>query len=234
MKSTYKSIVSSKLICVFLAAFANGCNLLPAKEDPNLYAVTTPKPIKPVTVVTGSIYHESTAYRLFEDSKARRVGDILTIVLNEKTNAIKKAKTDTTKDNTIDTSTVTPTLLGRPVTKGGASILGANLGSSQEFEGEGNSEQSNALTGTVAVTVADVLPNGNLVVKGQKRMVLNQGEEFIQISGIVRPEDITANNSVSSTLVADARITYSGKGAVADSNAMGWLSRFFLSTYWPF
>jgi flagellar L-ring protein FlgH len=84
------------------------------------------------------------------------------------------------------------------------------------------------------VTVADVLPNGNLVVRGEKWLTLNQGDEYIQISGIVRPIDIRTDNTVLSGLVADARITYSGKGMVADSNKMGWLSRFFASAIWPF
>ena len=90
------------------------------------------------------------------------------------------------------------------------------------------------MNGTISVTVASVYPNGNLFVQGQKRMFLNQGDEFIKISGIVRPLDIGVNNTIPSTLLADARIVYSGEGAVSDSNKMGWLARFFNSQYWPF
>lgn len=180
----------------------------------------------------GSIYQASSHVPLFEDQRARRVGDILTIVLTEKTNATKKATTSTKKENS--TSTGTPTIFGRPVTKGGTNILGVDIGSSQEFTGEGDSTQSNALTGTISVTVVKVLENGNLIVRGRKRLTLNRGDEYLNISGIVRAADIKSDNTVSSTLIADARITYSGNGAVAESNQMGWLARFFNSPYWPF
>ena len=180
----------------------------------------------------GSIYQGQACSFIFEDLKARRVGDILTIVLSEKTNAKKKATTSTKKENTTDLGT--PTVFGGGVTLNGRNVLGANIESAQEFTGEGDSEQSNALNGTISVTVADIYPNGNLFVRGQKRMFLNQGDEYIQISGIVRPMDISVRNTVPSTLLADARIVYSGEGAVSDANKMGWLARFFNSQYWPF
>jgi flagellar L-ring protein precursor FlgH len=109
-----------------------------------------------------------------------------------------------------------------------------DLSGSRSFEGEADASQSNSLSGAITVTIADVLPNGNLVVRGEKWLTLNQGEEFIQVSGIVRPQDVTTANTVLSTQIADARITYSGKGTLADSNRMGWLARFFNSPVWPF
>ena len=228
---TTNQITVIKIVSLFSVVLLQGCFSTMTKQEAS-YEATIPQYEAPKVLNNGAIYQASTADPLFEDLKARREGDILTIVLSEKTNATKSAKTSATKDTTIDTGT--PIVLGRPVTSGGTNILSANIESEQEFEGEGESEQSNELTGTVAVTVAKVLPNGNLFVRGQKRMVLNQGEEFVQISGIVRPVDIAADNTISSTLVADARITYSGKGAVADSNVAGWLARFFLSAYFPF
>jgi flagellar L-ring protein precursor FlgH len=209
-----------------------GCATNETKVSKNSFSATHPVPVKPAHSSMGSIYREQAGSFIFEDLKARRVGDILTIVLSEKTNAKKKATTSTKKENTTDLGT--PTIFGGGVTLNGRNVLGANIESAQEFTGEGDSEQSNALNGTISVTVADVYPNGNLFVRGQKRMFLNQGDEYIQISGIVRPMDIGVNNTVPSTLLADARIVYSGEGAVSDSNKMGWLARFFNSQYWPF
>ena len=151
--------------------------------------------------------------------KARRVGDTVTIRLAERTQASKSASTDAKKDSTIDTGF--PILLGGTVTLNGDEILNNEWETTQEFEGEGNSSQSNRLDGNITVTVAEVYPNGNLLVRGEKWLTLNQGEEFVQISGIVRPVDIGADNSVPSFKVADARITYSGKGTLADANQPG-------------
>lgn len=183
-------------------------------------------------IIMGSIYQGQSSSFIFEDSKARYIGDVLTIVLSEQTNATKSATTSTTKESKTDTGI--PSLFGAPVTHGGRNLLGANIDASHEFTGEGDSEQSNALNGTITVTVSQVYPNGNLYVSGQKLIFLNQGEEYIQISGIVRQADIGSNNQVSSTQLADARITYSGTGAIADANKMGWLARFFNSAVWPF
>ena len=112
--------------------------------------------------------------------------------------------------------------------------LSTNLSSSNTFSGESDSAQSNSLNGDITVTVADVFPNGNLYVRGEKRLNLNQGNEYIKISGIVRPVDIGSDNTVSSTKVADATIIYNGDGAGADANKLGWIARFFISAVFPF
>jgi flagellar L-ring protein precursor FlgH len=222
-----------KIAVVFIAyTMINGCAMHETRNAPNQYRATISPPAPPTSVSMGSIYQAQAGSFIFEDLKAKRIGDILTIVLSEKTNATKKASTSTKKEN--DVSLGTPTVFGGGVTLNGRNVLGATVESAQEFTGEGDSEQSNALNGTISVTVAEVYPNGNLFVKGQKRILLNQGDEYIQISGIVRPMDISVNNSIPSTLLADARIVYSGEGAVSDSNKMGWLARFFNSGYWPF
>lgn len=213
-------------------AIINGCALQEPRMSPEQYRATIPPPAAPPSVSMGSIYQAQASSFIFEDLKAKRIGDILTIVLSEKTNATKKASTSTKKENDIDLGT--PTVFGRGVTLNGTNVLSASVDTNKEFTGEGDSEQSNALNGTISVTVAEVYPNGNLFVKGQKRILLNQGDEYIQISGIVRPMDISVNNSIPSTLLADARIVYSGEGAVSDANKMGWLARFFNSGYWPF
>ncbi|WJW74608.1 flagellar basal body L-ring protein FlgH [Thiohalobacter sp. IOR34] len=226
-------------VVLLLGGLLGGCATVP-HQHPSYRPVMPPMP-KPPPQTDGSIYQPGFATPLFEDLKARRVGDILTIVLQEKTQASKKATTSTKKETGL--TAANPTLLGSALrfdipllrhAAGRANTLQNTLDSSSDFTGEGDSKQSNSLSGNITVTVAEVLPNGNLYVRGEKWLTLNQGDEFIQISGIVRPTDIRADNSVLSGQVADARITYSGKGTLADANSMGWLARFFNSPIWPF
>jgi flagellar L-ring protein precursor FlgH len=112
-----------------------------------------------------------------------------------------------------------------------ANILKTPLSASSDntFEGKGDSASNNAFTGTIAVTVIEVLPNGNLLVSGEKQMNINQGGEFVRFSGVVNPMNVSAANSVSSTQVADARMEYKGTGYIDEAQTMGWLARFFLS-----
>ena len=191
---------------------------------------------------TGGIYRSGQNMSLFEDLKARRVGDTLTVVLVEKTSASKNASTSTKKENTVDIAS--PTIFGSgvqfdaprqlPLANRTNNDLSVALSSGKEFKGEGDSSQGNSLSGNITVTVAEVLSNGNLVIRGQKMLTLNQGDEHIRISGIVRPSDIRSDNSILSSQVADAQIIYTGNGMIADSNNMGWLARVFSSKWWPF
>lgn len=186
-------------------------------------------PLPPPT--PGSLYQAGGAMSLFADNTARRVGDLLTIQLIESTRASKSAKTTTSKDQTVEMDA--PVILGQTPTMNGLP-LGTTLKGGREFDGQGDSSQSNSLAGFVTVTVVERLPNGNLVVAGEKRLSLNQGEETVRISGVVRPVDISTTNVVPSFKVADAQITYGGKGSIAESNQMGWLARFFNSGWAPF
>ncbi len=186
----------------------------------------------PAAPADGSIFHTGRNVALFEDSKARQVGDILTVLLVEKTDAKKSANTSTSKDSSVGVTS--PTIAGRPVTAGGTEILNFDLGSEQAFAGGGDSTQSNALTGALSVVVTRVLPNGNMVVRGQKQIELNQGREMVSVEGIVRPVDIQPGNTVTSDRVANARIRYGGRGVIEDANSMGWLARFFNSAFFPF
>jgi flagellar L-ring protein precursor FlgH len=223
-----------------------GCAEVQHKPDP-AFAATYPeaapeKQARPSGGIYQASYQPGATLYLFEDVKPRRPGDVLTVVLVEETSASKAAKTATSKKNSTDISN--PTLLGSPVQFGTPGFLpleshsgnglGTSLEGKRDFAGSGNSSQSNSLTGRVTVTVAQVLANGNLVVRGEKWLKLNQGEEYVQISGIVRPADIRPDNTVLSTQVADARIAYTGKGAINDANVMGWLARFFTSAIFPF
>jgi len=218
---------SNLLIALTTAFLLSGCTGLPPR-DQGSFEPPPPSAMPDYQPVDGSIYSRATARPLFEDIKARNVGDLLTIVLTESTNASKSATTTTNKESALDMPL--PTLFGRQ----GNKVFNNEIEAGRDFSGSGDSEQSNSLSGTITVSVVDVYPNGNLLVRGQKNVWLNQGEEYVQVSGIVRPEDISADNTVPSTRVANARIAYAGTGALADANAQGWLSRFFNSPVWPF
>lgn len=217
-------------LCAMLAAALAlaACAAGPSRQPGDYPPAAVQAPLPPAA--DGSVYQPGTAIALFEDHKARRVGDTITVRLAERTQASKSASTDAQKNSRVDTGA--PTILGTNLTVGGRDVLSNDWGSSQEFAGKGSSSQSNSLNGNITVTVAEVLPNGNLVVRGEKWLTLNQGEEYIQITGIVRPADIAVDNSVPSYKVADARITYSGNGVVPDANRPGLLSRFFMKL-WP-
>ena len=220
------------LIAVMLLALLSACSSAPARDQSADYESAAPSVIEDDVSNMGSVYRSGYGMSLFLDRRARQVGDIITITLEEKTDASKSSKTATGKESNISVPTVT--LLGRGVTHNGVPILSSGVSSDQDFSGQGTSSQSNSLTGSITVTVSEVLRNGSLRVRGEKWVTINQGEEFIRIKGIVRPEDIGADNAVPSYKVADARITYSGKGALADANSMGWLGRVFQSVLSPF
>ncbi|MGH8076583.1 MAG: flagellar basal body L-ring protein FlgH [Lysobacter sp.] len=170
--------------------------------------------------------------RLFQDTKAREVGDLLTIVLVENTQAKTNANTAVTKDSGVGMSA--PSIFGQGVTYKGKSILEAEIEGSRKFGGAGNSAQSNQLDGDITVTVVEQLGNGNLRVAGEKHVRLNQGDELVQVQGIVRIADIGPDNRITSDRVGEAQILYGGRGTLARSNAMGWLGRFFNSAAFPY
>ncbi|MEM9171317.1 MAG: flagellar basal body L-ring protein FlgH [Pseudomonadota bacterium] len=192
-----------------------------------------PPPVMPVAVPAsdGSIFQTNLDVRWFEDLRAARVGDILTVRLQENTQAQKSSSTSATKNSTADIAS--PSILGQQVTRQDNPILAATVDSDSEFSGEGTSAQSNSLAGDITVTVVERLANGNLVIRGEKWVTLNQGDEFIRLSGIIRPFDIAPDNSVSSSRVANARITYSSKGVLAEANKMGLLQRLVQWRWFP-
>ncbi|WP_375393520.1 flagellar basal body L-ring protein FlgH [uncultured Sphingomonas sp.] len=170
----------------------------------------------------GAIFQVAGGYAaLYEGSRAKRVGDPLTIVLVEATAASKSS--DSSVDSTGGISLTPPTTGALSLFKG----TDAAASGGRNFKGTGTADQANSLTGQVSVTVAEVYANGTMLVRGQKRVTLNRGDEFVQIKGIVRSADIDADNRVLSTRVADAQIAYTGKGDVARASRQGWLSHFF-------
>jgi len=218
--------------CFFLlmGIILAGCDTLP-KRDPD-FSPVQPADLRPPMQNNGAIYQAGYDMRLFENIVASRVGDILTVTLVEKTQADKKTGLKAAKDNSISVSA--PTLWGVASQALLGRDLKTQLASAHKFAGKGQASQSNSLTGDISVTVVAVLPNGNLKIRGEKRVALNDGSEYIRLSGIVRPQDISVSNTIPSTKVADATIMYTGDGSVADSSKMGWFARFFLSPLFPF
>lgn len=180
----------------------------------------------------GAIYAQGTDVSLWNNVTARNVGDTLTIRLEESTSAQKTASTTTSKAS--EASLAGPQVFGRPVTINGTPILEGSMNNESSFAGNGASKQSNALDGQISVTVAKRFANGNLLVRGQKLVMINTGREYVRVQGIVRPSDIAPDNSVVSWKVADAYISYGGQGTVANASKPGWLYRFFNSPLTPF
>jgi flagellar L-ring protein FlgH len=195
------------------------------KKAPDPHVVYAPSaPVAPpAAAADGAIFHASYGYApLTSGMRAAHVGDIVTILLVEKTQASKSNSAATDRSGSIS---LTP-----PVTGPISSLLkGTDIGTSAggKFDGKGAAAQSNQLNGEISVTVAEVLPNGTMRVVGEKNLTLNRGDEHIRISGLVRQQDIDFDNRVLSTRVADARIAYSGTGEIARGSRQGWLGRFF-------
>ncbi|MBV9840463.1 MAG: flagellar basal body L-ring protein FlgH [Sphingomonadaceae bacterium] len=192
------------------------------KEKVNPYAATL-APAAPVAApADGAIFHAASGYApITSGARAAMVGDIVTINLVEATQSSKTNSASTDRSGNIS---VMP-----PPTGPLSFIKGTDLsmGNAATFAGKGQATQANQLTGAISVTVAEIYPNGTLLVKGEKHLTLNRGDEMIQISGLIREVDIGPDNSLPSTRVADAKITYSGKGEIARASSQGWLGRFF-------
>jgi flagellar L-ring protein precursor FlgH len=188
-----------------------------------------PAPQTAPAAANGAIFQSGQVRPLFEDRRARFVGDTLTIQLVEKTQASKKSSSSAERDHAIDLTV--PTMVHVP----GKSFQGMSVGvdHKNKFTGKGDAAANNDFSGTITVTVIEVLANGNLLVSGEKMLAINQGDEFIRFSGVVNPTTITGGNSVPSTRVADARIEYKANGYIDSAQVMGWLGRFFL-TFLPF
>ncbi|CAN5524459.1 flagellar basal body L-ring protein FlgH [soil metagenome] len=186
------------------------------------FVATPAAPVQRQMVANGAIFQVEDGYAgLYEGVRARRVGDPLTIVLVERTAASKSSGSKLDSGGGFSLT---------PPSTGALSLFkstDASVSGARNFAGTGTADQANSLSGEVSVTVAEVYPNGTMLVQGQKRVTLNRGDEFLKIKGLVRTADISADNRVLSTRVADAQIAYTGKGDVARAGRQGWLSRFF-------
>ena len=231
------------LLPLLASLVLSGCVTPPPKPDDPYYAPVLPRTPLPAAQNSGAIYQPGFETNLYDDRKAYRVGDIITITLSERTQASKKAGSSMSKDSSANLGLTS--LFG-----GGVSIdnpstslnplkaedlsLDVGYSGTRDTDGESDANQSNSLTGSITVTVAEVLPNVILAVRGEKWMTLNTGDELVRIAGLVRADDIATDNTVSSTRIANARITYSGTGAFADASQPGWFDRFFMNPLFPF
>lgn len=223
------------IIACLIVQGLSGCEALHPPEpgkNPD-YAPTypaTPDP-KELKKTNGGIYSEETVMPLFETARARHAGDILTVYLMENTDA--KQNTATTQKKNDQDAVTNKLFLGRPISLGSGYSADFDLNNQRQFTGQGQSVQNNKLIGSLSVTVAKVLANGNLVVQGEKWVRINQANEFVQLSGIVRPRDIRPDNSLSSDRVANARISYGGVGQINNANTQGWLSKVIWGPFFP-
>jgi flagellar L-ring protein precursor FlgH len=185
------------------------------------YAPVLAPPL-PATTANGAIFQAANGYApLTSGSRASMVGDLLTITLVERTQAAKTSASNTDRSGNIGLT---------PPTTGPLSLFSpsdAAVSGGAKFDGKGAATQSNQLNGELSVTIAQVYPNGTMLIRGEKMLTLNRGDEQIRISGIVRAADIGPDNRILSTRVADAKISYSGKGDIARASRQGWLSHFF-------
>ncbi len=196
--------------------------LLTAGKSPKADYSASVAATTPATVANGAIFQAASGYApLTSGARASMVGDVLTVTLVERTAATKSTSQTTDRNGSIGLTPPTTGLFSL-FSPSDVAASGTNA-----FKGQGQTAQSNALSGEISVTIAAVYPNGTMLVRGQKRVTLNRGDEYVQVSGIVRDADIGTDNRVLSTRIADARITYTGKGEMARASQQGWLQRFF-------
>ncbi|MBU2894918.1 flagellar basal body L-ring protein FlgH [Colwellia sp. D2M02] len=224
------NVISLSLL-IMLGGCSNTVELSKALPDDPDFAPILPEEEESRIVPSGSLFKPNYVNNIYSDSKAHRVGDIISVILSENTQAKKNAKTELKKDNEYNLNAVTG-LGGAPVTINGKS-LEFGLSQDSNFTGDSKADQGNSLNGNISVHVLRVLPNGNLMIRGEKWMTLNNGDEYIRLTGIIRSKDINSNNTILSNKVANARIQYAGTGTFADVNEQGWLTSFFNSSWWP-
>lgn len=213
---------------LLLAMLVSGCQSMTPSVD-----VGPTRTMRPAAAVIepppppqdGAIYSVGNFRPLFENRRARHPGDILTITIAENTSA-KQNSTSTINRN----ATLNGSITALPFLSAGALGRASMNGKTQnQFQGEGETGSNNVFTGDITVTVLEVLGNGNLMVAGEKQVGLNGNVDVLRFSGVVSPDTIGPDNTVTSTQVADARLDFSGRGPVDEAQVMGWLARFFLS-----
>lgn len=215
-----KRILVSPVLLIILAA----CQTVPPT---NVHQPMSARPLpRPESVANnGSIYQASLSRPLFEDRRARYVGDTITVKITENTSASMKGNAKSERASSM-TASVDPTVgvLGKSF-----SNMSLNASGTNNFSGKGEESNNNVFTGTMTATVIEVLPNGNLLVSGEKQLGIGQQTEYVRVSGVVNPTFISIANEVDSAKIADARIEYKSAGYISEAQVMGWLARFFLS-----
>jgi len=230
-------INKSYLICVLLgtAFMVAGC-VTPKMESVRPDHIVVPQMTRPQPA-NGSIWAgESTNNLILSDRKARYVNDIVTIIISETAAGGNKASTNTSRDTSTSASIssllgIENSIIGRNANMGGVIGLGGTAENS--LKGAGDTSRNSTLEARISARVLRVYDNGNLLIEGKRQLTVNAEDQFIVITGIIRPEDITAENAIASQFVADARIVYTGNGVINDKMRPGWLTR-IVDWVWPF
>ncbi len=227
--------MKSLLALLTITTLLTACTTVPLEpdvypDDPE-YAPVSVNRLQPPATETGSLYQRNYSLGLYTDQQARRVGDIITVIFDESYKSSKSAETKADKKSEMSTSA--PSIFGSIPSIGGYT-LGMDSSSEQKFKGKGDADRSNSLRGQISVTVSEVLPSGALRIRGEKWLTLSDGDEYIRIKGLIRPQDISPSNTIVSSKVADARISFGGKGSLNNATKQGWFSRMTMSPWWPF
>lgn len=199
-------------------------------DDPD-FAPVSAQSLQPPPVENGSLFQSRYGIGLYTDQQARRVGDIITVIFDEAYQSRKSA--ETSADKSAGANMNPGSIFGAVPSLGGLN-LSAQYNASSEFSGKGEADRSNSLRGQISVTVADIMPNGILRIRGERWLTLSEGDEYIRIAGLIRPQDIAPDNTVMSSKVADARISFGGRGGLNNATKQGWFSRMMMSPWWPF
>ena len=221
------------LFVVSALALLQGCAtepvdmvLRPSPEFQPVYPLASDRP----KIATGGIYSNRQSDAWFGRGRNYQVGDIITVLLNESTQAARTQNTDVSREAKNSLPSGASTQVG----KMSPFLDGVNLNDNKTSStGKGKADQQASLSGSVAVTVVEILANGNLVIRGEKKLGLSEGTEVIQVSGVIRPEDIGPNSTVQSRRLANAQIAYRGSGDLANATKAGWGTS-FMHKYWPF
>ena len=218
----------TSVVLLLLVSMVGGCGVATraAQRPPTPITVVRPTPLESLAPRKGSIWQTTDRNTLFLDNKARNIGDIVTVYVVERSEAAKKANTKL--DRNSDSSAVLTGAFNL------TTLLGANtpldqgaVGSAHKFQGKADTDRESELTATISCIVTEVFSNGNLRIEGRQDITVNNENQYILVSGIIRPEDISPQNSVQSFQMADARIEYSGEGDINDQQSPSWLNRFF-------
>lgn len=234
--------VQSLIFLALATSFLSGCSAPIERMEKFTYEPSFPLNIPQANLPkNGSLFHAGEGLNLFNDSRAHRVGDIITINLEENFNAKKKDESNFDRSNNQDFGVTTPlNIFGQavvspasaPFASGSPTGIGIGYGSSGKFSGSSDIKQRSSLAGSIAVTVIQVVPNGNLVIRGEKWISIHEGDEIIRFAGIIRPQDIRPDNTIDSKKVADVRLIFKDTGMAGDMVRPGALTQ-FLSKYWP-
>jgi flagellar L-ring protein precursor FlgH len=218
---------------VILASLLTGCNVMPPQAMTHSPQFEPVYPIKQVQAssATGAIYVGRQSDSWFGKGRNFQVGDVITVLLNESTQAARSQVGSISRNSTNDMLSPGLAVLGNKL---GGVMKGTDFSKTDiSNKGTGTADQTASLTGSVAVSVVEVMPNGNLVLRGEKQLALTEGSEIIQVAGIIRPDDVAPNNTVQSRRLANAQIAYRGKGDLANATRAGWGTSAVLKL-WPF